>query len=57
MSSHLGLLIVFAAFVSVAFSALMRDEPKEQLRFAARLFGGFVGAAFVLSWLIFFLPL
>ncbi len=56
MASHLGLLVLFSMFVSIAFAALMRDEPVEQLRFAARLFGGFVAAGFVLGWLLLPLP-
>ena len=35
----------------------MRDTPREQLRFGLRLFGGFVGAAIVLGWLMYPLPL
>jgi len=57
MASHLALLVLFALLVSVVFSALMRDEPAEQLRFGARLFAGFVGAALVLAWLMYPLPL
>jgi hypothetical protein len=57
MTSHLGLLLLFAAFVSVIFSVLMRDDPRAQLTFGLRLFGGFVGAALVLGWLMFPLPL
>jgi hypothetical protein len=57
MTSHLALLLLFAIFVSVIFAVLMRDEPKQQLRFGLRLFAGFVGAAFVLSWLMYPLPL
>jgi hypothetical protein len=57
MTSHLGLLILFSVFVSIVFAALMRDDPKEQLRFGARMLAGFVGAAFALSWLIYPLPL
>jgi hypothetical protein len=57
MTSHLGLLIVFSAFVSVIFAALMRDTPRDQLMLGARLFGGFVGVALVLAWLIYPLPL
>jgi hypothetical protein len=57
MTSHLALLLLFAIFVSVIFAALMRDDPKEQLRFGLRLFAGFVGAAIALSWLMFPLPL
>ncbi len=57
MTSHFFLLLVFALFVSTIFSVLMRDEPKEQLRFGLRLLAGFVGAAIVLSWLMYPLPL
>ena len=57
MTTHFGLLILFAVFVSVIFATLMRDDPGEQLRFGARLLGGFVGAALVLSWLMYPLPL
>jgi hypothetical protein len=57
MTSHLSLLIVFAVFVSIVFAVLMRDEPGQQLQFGARLFGGFVGVALVLSWALFALPL
>lgn len=57
MASHLGLLLLFAAFVSLIFAVLMRDEPQAQLWFGLRLFGGFVGAALVLGWLMYPLPL
>jgi hypothetical protein len=57
MTSHLGLLVVFAIFVAVIFATLMRDDPKEQLRFGVRLLAGFIGAALVLSWLMYPLPL
>ena len=57
MTSHLGLLILFAVFVSLIFAVLMRDDPKEQQMFGLRLFAGFVGAAIGLSWLMYFLPL
>ena len=57
MTSHIALLLLFAAFVSVAFAALMRDDPREQLRLGARIFGGFVGAGVLLGWLLFPFPL
>jgi hypothetical protein len=56
-TSHLGLLILFSAFVSIAFAVLMRDEPGEQVRFGARLFGTFVGSSVLLGWLLYPLPL
>ncbi|HEY3162457.1 MAG TPA: hypothetical protein VGJ78_26045 [Vicinamibacterales bacterium] len=56
-ASHLGLMIIFALFVSVVFGTLMRDEPKEQLRFGAQLFAAFVGGGIALGWILYFFPL
>jgi hypothetical protein len=57
MSSHFVLLIVFSFFVSAVFAALGRDEPREQLRTGALMFGGFIIAAVVLGWMLYPLPL
>jgi hypothetical protein len=57
MSSHFVLLIVFSFFVSAVFAALGRDEPREQLRTGALMFGGFIVAAVVLGWILYPLPL
>jgi heme A synthase len=57
MSSHFLLLLVFAFFVSAVFAALARDQPREQLRTGALMFGGFVAAAVVLGWILYPLPL
>lgn len=57
MTSHLGLMILFSLFVSLIFAVLMRDTPRDQLRLGARLLGGFVGAAILLAWLMYPLPL
>ena len=57
MSSHLLLLIVFAVLVSAVFAALSKDDPRDQLKTGAMMFGGFVAAAVVLGWLMYPLPL
>ena len=57
MTSHAGLMILFALFVSAVFATLMRDQPKEQLRFGARLFAGFVAAGIIIGWLLYPMPL
>jgi heme A synthase len=57
VSSHLLLLVLFAVPVSAVFAALSREEPREQLRTGAMMFGGFVAAALVLGWLMFPFPL
>jgi hypothetical protein len=57
MSSHLLLLVLFSLPVSAVFAALAKEEPREQLRAGALMFGGFVVAAVVLGWLIYPFPL
>lgn len=52
MGSHLALMVVFCACVSVVFAALMRDHSRDQLIIAVRMFGGLMAAAFVLGWLM-----
>lgn len=57
MTTHFGVMVVFAFFVSVVFATLMRDDPVEQLRLGARLFGGLVGGGVLAGWLLYPLPL
>ena len=57
MTTHVGLMIVFALFVSVVFAALLRDDPKEQVRLGAKMFAGLVGGALAVGWLLYPLPL
>lgn len=57
MHSHFQLLLVFSFFVAVVFAALLRDGPREQVRFGALMFGSLVGAAIVLGWLMYPFPL
>ena len=57
MTTHVGLMIVFAVFVSVVFATLLRDDPKEQLRLGAKMFAGMLGGAIAVGWLLYPLPL
>ncbi len=56
MTSHFVLMVIFALFVSIVFATLMRDEPREQLRFGGRLLGGFIAAGVLVGWLLYPLP-
>ena len=56
MTIHFSLLLAFAFLVSLVFAVLMKDEPKEQIRFGALVFGGFVATALVLGWLMYPFP-
>jgi hypothetical protein len=57
MTSHFGLMIVFAFFVSIVFATITKDTPKEQLTLGAKMLGMFIGAAIVLGWLLRLFPL
>ena len=56
MTSHFGLLVLFAAFVSLIFAVLTRDQPGAQLRFGLTLIAGFIGAAIALGWVMYAFP-
>ena len=57
MTTHFGLMVLFALFVSIIFAALMRDEPREQLLLGAKMFAGFVLGGMLVGWLLYPLPL
>ena len=57
MSSHVGLMLVFSAFVSVVFAVLTKDDVDSQFRTGVILFAGFGGAGILLGWLMFPFPL
>ncbi|MCA1561918.1 MAG: hypothetical protein LC753_13725 [Acidobacteria bacterium] len=57
MSRHLLLMCLFAFFVSLVFGVLLRDDPRDQLRTGGLMFGGLVGGALLLGWLVYPLPL
>ncbi len=57
MRTHLGLLVLFAAFVSLIFAVLQRDDRAAQLRYGATIFGAFVIGAVAAGWLMLLFPL
>ena len=57
LQSHLVLLMSFSACVSVVFAGLMREDAVSQLKLAARMFAGLLGAAVVIGWLMYPFPL
>jgi hypothetical protein len=53
VTTHLGVMILFAACVSAVFGALLRETPRDEIRLAARIFTGLVFGAYALGWLMF----
>ena len=57
MTSHFGLMLLFAFFVSLVFATIQKDTPAEQTRLGLRMFAMFIGAAIVLGWVMRLFPL
>jgi len=53
MTTHLGVMILFAACVSTVFGTLLREQPRDQVRVGGRIFVSLVGGAYALGWLMF----
>lgn len=56
MTTHAGLMVLFAFFVSLVFAVIGRDTPQEQLQLGLKFFGAFVGVGLLLGWLMYPLP-
>jgi len=52
--SHFTAVVLFALFASVVFGITQRETPPRMLRYGIYCFVLFVGSAFVLSWLMYF---
>ena len=53
MTTHLGVMILFAACVSVVFAVVHRETAADEVRFALRLFAGLAAGAYVLGWVMY----
>jgi hypothetical protein len=51
--SHFAAVVLFALFASVVFGITQRSTPRGMVRYGIYCFVLFVGAAIVLSWLMF----
>ena len=57
MTSHLGLMIVFAFFVSLVFATIQKDTVAEQVTLGAKMMATFLGTAIALGWVMRIFPL
>lgn len=53
MTTHLGVMILFAVCVAAVFGALGRDEPRAQFLLAMRIVVALVLAVYAIGWLMF----
>jgi hypothetical protein len=52
---HFAAVVLFALFASVVFGITQRDTPPRMFRYGLYCFVLFVGAAIVLSWVMYFI--
>jgi hypothetical protein len=53
MTSHLGVMVLFAACVSIVFGVLFRDVPNAQVKLGGRIFAALVVGGYALGWLMY----
>ena len=53
MTTHLGVMILFAACVGAVFGTLLRDDVQAGLRLGARIFLALVFGAYGIGWLLY----
>ena len=53
--SHFTALLLYAFFASVVFGITQRSTPRSMARFGGLCFAGFLGAAIVVSWGMYFI--
>ncbi len=52
MTSHLSMMMLFAACVSAVFGTLLREQARDQLRLGLRIFAGLVLGAYAFGWIM-----
>ncbi len=57
MTSHLLLLVFFAACVASVMAVLQKDDRTEQVRLAAYIGAAFIGVGLLLGWVMYPFPL
>ena len=53
MTTHLGVMILFAACVATVFGTILREHGRDELRLAARIFTALVFGAYALGWVMY----
>ncbi len=53
MTSHVGMMVLFAACVAAVFGTLLRDQARDQIRLGLRIFAGLVLGAYALGWIMY----
>jgi len=53
---HVLWLILFASLTAVVFGAVAKGSDRQRLVYGLKVFAEFLGVAFILGWILYFLP-
>ncbi len=53
MTSHLAMMVLFAACVAAVFGTLLRDQARDQVRLGLRILASLVLGAYALGWIMY----
>ena len=53
---HLLWMSIFAALVAVAFGVAAKGTDRQRMIYGLKVFGEFIGIAFLLGWILYFIP-
>ena len=53
---HVLWMVVFAGLTAVVFGVVAKGSDRHRLIYGLKVFGEFLGVAFILGWILFFLP-
>jgi hypothetical protein len=54
---HVLLMVLFASLTAVVFGVVAKGSDRQRLIYGAKVFAEFLVIAFILGWILYFLPL
>ena len=54
---HLFWMAVFAVLTAIVFGVVAKGSDRQRLMYGLKVFGEFLFVAFILGWILYFLPL
>ena len=53
---HVLWMVIFAGLTAVVFGAVMKGTDRQRFVYGLKVFGEFLVVAFILGWILYFLP-
>lgn len=53
---HILWMAMFSALTAIVFGVVSKGSERQRLMYGLKVFGEFLGIAFILGWILYFLP-